>query len=66
MPTRSKSPRRDRRYRIAREYCGDLLPRHVVRFCGDWLGFGITRAAARAIVAAHQAARHAVLTGAPR
>lgn len=33
-----RKPRRDRRYTIAREYCGYAQPRHVARFCGDWLG----------------------------
>jgi hypothetical protein len=28
---------RDPRYTITREWCGYRRPRHVVRFCGDWI-----------------------------
>lgn len=28
----------DNRYTITLEHCGYPEPRHVVRFCGDWIG----------------------------
>ncbi len=27
----------DRRFTIAREYCGEATPRWVLRFCGEWV-----------------------------
>ena len=62
-PTPLRSRRRDRRYRIAREYCGAARPQHIARFCGEWIGFAPNRAAARDIVVAHRAARDAILNG---
>ena len=47
----------DRRYTIAREYCGHARPRFVARFCGDWLGQSRRRHRAVAITAAHRAAQ---------
>ncbi|WP_454887342.1 hypothetical protein [Sphingomonas oryzagri] len=49
----------DPRYSVAREYCGYPTPRHVARFCGDWLGQSATRAGALAIARAHHAVRRA-------
>ncbi len=66
MTTRHMPLRRDRRYQIRREYCGYVRARHVVRFCGEWLGQASNRAAAEAVVAAHKTARNALLTGAGR
>ena len=54
MP-RPASPPRDARYSVEREYCGHAAPRHVTRFCGDWLGQSTTRAGALAIAHAHRA-----------
>lgn len=30
----------DPRYTVALEYCGYAKPRHVARFCGEWIGQG--------------------------
>ena len=30
--------KKDRRYTINLEFCGASTQKHVVRFCGDWLG----------------------------
>lgn len=54
---------RDRRYRIAREYCGYATRRHVARFCGDWLGQATTRQGALTIASAHAARRACLMTG---
>ncbi|MBI0533027.1 hypothetical protein [Sphingomonas sp. TX0522] len=51
------STRRDERYSIAREFCGQPKARQVARFCGDWLGHAPNRRGARAIIEAHQDAR---------
>jgi len=40
----------DKRYTIAREYCGYDTPRWVARFCGDWLGQSKSRQGAQEIV----------------
>lgn len=56
------STRRDGRYSIAREFCGQPKARQVARFCGDWLGHAPSRRAARAIIEAHQDARASALT----
>lgn len=55
----------DRRYAIAREYCGYKAPQWVARFCGDWLGCAPNRPAAIAAARAHQVARHHALGIAP-
>lgn len=47
----------DRRYSIAREYCGCERPQWVVRFCGDWIGRAAQRADALSIALGHQASR---------
>lgn len=57
----TRRPKRDRRYRIAREFCGAPRARHVARFCGDWIGQAGTRRAALDLVKAHQAARTAAI-----
>lgn len=56
------STRRDGRYSIAREFCGQPKARQVARFCGEWLGHAPSRRAARAIIEAHQDARALALT----
>lgn len=44
----------DGRYTITLEYCGYTNPRHVLRFCGDWVNQSETRQdAERALVAYH-------------
>lgn len=43
----------DKRYSIAREYCGYDTPRWVVRFCGDWIGQHASKEGARALAEAH-------------
>lgn len=45
--------RKDRRYTVRLEYCGYVQPRHVARFCGEWIGCGKTKAEAKALVEAH-------------
>lgn len=55
--------RRDRRYTVAREYCGYPKPRHVARFCGEWLGNAANRRAALAIARGHAVARNSLLEG---
>jgi len=30
--------KRDKRYAIRLEFCGEESPRYVLRFCGEWLG----------------------------
>lgn len=61
-----RKPRRDRRYTIAREYCGYPQQRHVARFCGDWLGQAKTPSAAQAIAAGHAANRNTIIEGSTR
>jgi len=48
---------RDRRYCIAREFCGYTKPQHVARFCDEWIGCAPTKGRARDLVAAHRARR---------
>lgn len=63
-PTRHTPLRtRDRRYAVAREFCGHTRAQHVVRFCDAWLGSAPTHGAALNIVAAHAAARAVILDG---
>lgn len=57
----SRRANRDRRYRVAREFCGAPRARHVARFCGDWIGQAGSRRGALALVEAHQAARAAAI-----
>lgn len=47
----------DRRYSIAREFCGHKKPQWVARFCGDWLGCAPRRLAALATARNHQMSR---------
>jgi len=35
---RHENGRRDGRYTVTRELCGEATPRYVARFCGDWIG----------------------------
>lgn len=59
----TKRARRDRRYAIAREYCGFERPRHVVRFCDDHIGAATSRPKAIAIARQHAAVRVALIEG---
>lgn len=49
--------RRDKRYSIALEYCGYDTPRHVARFCGEWIGQASTKAKASSLVEEHKRMR---------
>lgn len=44
----------DRRYEIRTEFCGHPINKHVVRFCGEWVGAADTRPSADAIMLQHQ------------
>lgn len=52
---------RDRRYTLAREWCGFLRPQWVVRFCDAWVGCAPSRGLAVEIRDAHAAERAAQL-----
>lgn len=54
---------RDRRYRVAVEFCGRIKPRFVVRFCDEWVGQSDTRGGAELIRQAHVAERARQLEG---
>ena len=47
----------DMRYNVRREWCGRPEPRHVARFCGDWIGQTLDRNDALWLVAEHQRMR---------
>lgn len=51
---------RDRRYRIALEWCGYAKPRLVIRFCGEWVGQAQAREGAKLIQDARTAERLAL------
>lgn len=53
----------DTRYTINLEYCGRPEARHVVRFCGHWIGQSETAPGAEAIALAHAVERDKILTG---
>ncbi len=55
-PPLRQDGKRDRRYSVAREYCGCSTPQWVVRFCGDWIGRAGERPDALAIAHIHQRA----------
>jgi hypothetical protein len=42
--------KRDNRYTVTLEYCGEEKPRYIARFCGDWLGKSETELGAFMIV----------------
>lgn len=48
---------RDRRYGIAREFCGQVGPVWVVRFAGAWLGWASCQMGALEIARKHQEGR---------
>lgn len=48
---------RDRRYRIAQEFCGYATPQHVARFCYEWIGCAPTKIGAQGLIAAHKRRR---------
>lgn len=54
-----RSAPKDARFTLSREYAGYSRPRHVLRFCGDWLGSFASLPAARMARAAAIRARHA-------
>lgn len=58
---RHGSGKPDRRYSIAREYCGYSAAQWVVRFCGDWVGSAPGKPDALAIARAHQQAHYRTL-----
>lgn len=39
--------KKDRRFSIAREFCGHATPQFVARFCGEWIGRAATKGEAR-------------------
>jgi len=43
----------DKRYSIAKEYCGYAKPRWVARFCGEWIGQGEHKSDALMLCIAH-------------
>jgi hypothetical protein len=52
----------DKRYTIAREYCGYDTPRWVARFCGDWIGQAPHRQGAQALAEEHDDLRKIEMT----
>lgn len=48
----------DARYTIGMEYCGHAEPRHVARFCSDWIGQTESSLESLNLVFSHQAARN--------
>jgi hypothetical protein len=48
----------DARYTVALEYCGYSKPRHVARWCGEWLGQDETQSGAVMLCVAHMDKRH--------
>lgn len=53
--------KKDRRYTINLEFCGASTQKHVVRFCGDWLGGFDTLPLAEKAAKEFQANREACL-----
>ena len=51
----------DKRYTIDMEYCGYPVQRHVVRFCGDWVGSEPTQEQAERTANLHNQKRIGVL-----
>lgn len=50
----------DPRYTVDLEHCGYETPRHVVRFCGDWVGQMTSRKGAELLAqASHEKRRQA-------
>ena len=58
----TRRQRSDKRYTIALEYCGYPTARHVVRFCGQWLGQIITRREAIEITREHADTRRILMS----
>lgn len=50
-PIRHPDGSTDKRYSVALEHCGHAKPRHVLRFCGEFIGSfaGLPQATLRAI-----------------
>jgi hypothetical protein len=44
----------DSRYTIQKEFCGHKEAKHIVRFCGDWVGKADSRVEAIKIASAHR------------
>ena len=57
----------DRRYTIAKEFCGYAEKRFVARFCGDWIGQSQFYTAAVMLAVGHNMRRKgaAVIVGQP-
>lgn len=51
----------DRRYKVAREYCGQARPAYVARFCGQFLTSAATDWQAWLECAAHKARQLAAM-----
>lgn len=47
----------DDRYSVTLEWCGLRKPRWVARFCGEWIGQGMTREEAHKLALAYEARR---------
>jgi|GEM_PF-2958124 len=47
----------DPRYTFSKEWCGYPEKRHVVRFCGEWVGQGRTKTDALEVYGAHRKQR---------
>ena len=58
--------KRDRRYTVAREWCGYPEARFVARFCDKWLGQAPTEAEAYRIAQTHEDQRQADIAGLAR
>jgi hypothetical protein len=44
---------RDKRYTIAKEFCGYATARYVARSCGEWIGQDINKSDATMLCVAH-------------
>ena len=51
---RRETSKHDKRYTIAREYCGQVEPQYVARFCGEWLGRSANKSDARNMCDVHR------------
>lgn len=58
---RHNDGRRDGRYTVTQEYCGQPKKRHVARFCGDWIGHADNSAGAWRLAERHNVTRQAAL-----
>lgn len=51
----------DQRYTVTLEYCGEALPRYIVRFCDDFVSSHSTYSAAVVRATGHRAVRQGAL-----